>query len=207
MENDLYWVANTPSFPGYLDVDRAIGSLRGGGNNIQYGYNNCGIPDRAPNQFLHYTGTTANGGDINADTGKCDGFSDFRSTVGFGNLPRQSDGDRTLAYACQYYEPFDIGRNDVYDSDIRFNKGDSVEWTTRGDDDVRCSDGISGNNPYGLEAIMTHERGHTFGIAHVDEQSSGLLTMSESSEGPCQSSESTLGRGDLRSLNIVYNNP
>ncbi len=88
----------------------------------------------------------------------------------------------------QYYEPFDIGRNDVYESDIRFNKGDGIEWTTRGDDDVRCSDGIGNNNPFGIEAIMTHERGHTFGIAHVDEETSGLLTMSERSEGPCQGS-------------------
>ncbi len=207
MENELYWKANTPSFPGYLDVDRAIDSMRGGGNNVIFGHNDCGVPDRAPNQFLTYTGATANGGDINAETGKCDGFPDFSSTVGFGNLPLQSDGDRILAYACQYYEPFDIGRNDVYESDIRFNKGDGVEWTTRGDDDVRCSDGIGNNNSYGLENVMTHERGHTFGIAHVDEQSSPKLTMSTAINGTCQTSESTLGRGDLRSLSIVYNNP
>lgn len=207
MENELYWKANTPSFPGYLDVDRAIAALRGGGNNVMFGHNDCGVPDRAPNQFLTYTGTTANGGDISAETGKCDGFPDFSSTVGFGDLPRLDSGGRRLAYACQYYEPFDVGRNDVYESDIRFNKGDSVEWTTRGGDDVRCSDGNPDNNPWGMEAVMTHERGHTFGIAHVDEQSSPKLTMSPYLEGPCQTSESTLGRGDLRSLSIVYNNP
>jgi hypothetical protein len=45
---------------------------------------------------------------------------------------------------------------------------------------------------YDVEGVMTHERGHTFGLDHVSEDEHGRLTMSTAMNGPCQDSERTL---------------
>ena len=55
-----------------------------------------------------------------------------------------------------------------------------------------------------MESTVTHERGHTFGLAHVSERRHGKLTMSSDSEGACQTSERTLGRGDVLGLARKY---
>ena len=51
---------------------------------------------------------------------------------------------------------------------------------------------------------VERERGHNFGLGHVSESDHGNLTMSDRSNGPCQSSERSLGRGDAKSLNNKY---
>ncbi len=55
-----------------------------------------------------------------------------------------------------------------------------------------------------VESTVTHERGHTFGLGDVSESSHPNLTMSSESNGPCQTSERTLGRGDAVGLNRKY---
>jgi predicted Zn-dependent protease len=55
-----------------------------------------------------------------------------------------------------------------------------------------------------VKAVMTHERGHTFGINHVSETSHKNMTMSPNINGPCQDSESTLGLGDVEGLRALY---
>ena len=59
---------------------------------------------------------------------------------------------------------------------------------------------------YDVEGVMTHERGHTFGLGHVPEASHAKLTMSERIRS-CQSSERTLGLGDVRGLEKKYPSP
>jgi hypothetical protein len=60
------------------------------------------------------------------------------------------------------------------------------------------------NHRYDLESTVTHERGHTFGLGHVSESNHGNLTMSSASNGACQFSERTLGRGDVLGLANKY---
>jgi hypothetical protein len=48
---------------------------------------------------------------------------------------------------------------------------------------------------------MTHERGHTFGLGDVSESSHANPTMSSASNGSCQISERTLGKGNAKGLN------
>jgi hypothetical protein len=55
-----------------------------------------------------------------------------------------------------------------------------------------------------LEAVLTHEAGHVFGLAHVGESRHGRLTMSPYIDGVCNNQESTLGLGDLRGLEALY---
>lgn len=86
------------------------------------------------------------------------------------------------------------GYDDTVASDIKINKGD-FRWTTSP---------RSCRGRYDLEGVMTHERGHTFGLGHVPEAGHGNLTMSTTINGACQLSERTLGRGDVRGLGQKY---
>lgn len=45
------------------------------------------------------------------------------------------------------------------------------------------------------QGVATHERGHTFGVGHIDEQTFPYQAMSERANGPCQGSERSLRRG------------
>ncbi|WNG57848.1 hypothetical protein F0U59_26140 [Archangium gephyra] len=57
------------------------------------------------------------------------------------------------------------------------------------------------SNRFGLEAVMTHERGHTFGLGHV--AAGSPLTM-RPGIAPCDGSAATLGLGDVRGLRQRY---
>jgi hypothetical protein len=70
-------------------------------------------------------------------------------------------------------------------------------WTTR-------PKARSCKGKYDVESTVAHERGHTFGLGHVPESGHGNLTMSDRSNGPCQLSERSLGRGDVRGLGEKY---
>lgn len=56
---------------------------------------------------------------------------------------------------------------------------------------------------WSVEAVLTHELGHTFGVGHVSEDEHGALTMSEVIRA-CQASEVTLGLGDILGLQSKY---
>jgi hypothetical protein len=58
------------------------------------------------------------------------------------------------------------------------------------------------SNQFSLEGVATHERGHTYGLGHVNSQA---LTM-RPRVGPCGSSRNlvTLGLGDMLGLEQKY---
>jgi predicted Zn-dependent protease len=82
----------------------------------------------------------------------------------------------------------------VVESDVKLNKA-YYRWYI--------------NRPYGcyrkwsIEAAATHEFGHVFGMGHVSEGYHGALTMSPIIKA-CQSSETTLGLGDVVGLRALY---
>jgi hypothetical protein len=187
------WYFQQSSTPSELSVSGAVDGLRQGGVNVQSVRNNCGIGDGV-GPGLSYQGNTSRGTGIDAQANCVS--SDGVSVVNFGDLPASS-GVVRLAHACQWAIIKDSAWDELIESDVKFNKTDA-SWTN----DPLTS---SCNNRYGVEPVMTHERGHTFGLNHADPESEHTnLTMSPRINGPCQGSESTLGRGDASGLNAKY---
>lgn len=186
------WFFNRSTTPNELGVLAAEDKLREGGTNIASVNNNCGKPDGV-GFGMSYQGDTSRGTGISAQGG-CTDYDGF-SVVAFGDLPTP-ENKITLGAACQSYRLRANAWDELAESNIKLNKVDAT-WTTSATSDT-C------RNRYGLETVMTHERGHTFGLDDISESSHANLTMSGMINGPCQSSEVTLGRGDAGGLNVKY---
>ena len=176
-----HWYFNAETTPAELTVAGAEDAIRESTGNITMGRNDCGLTD-AINASHQYEGRTTVGANIGSGGG-CTS-RDGKNVTGFGDLP-----SGTLAVTCTWYDS--SGR--AVESDARINKADYT-WPTDANS-ASCS------NRYGLEAVMTHERGHTFGLGHVGANS--LLTM-RPGVGPCDGSPGTLGLGDVRGLRQKY---
>lgn len=181
------WYANVGSIPDNLSKAGAVAAMKRGGANVYRVQDSCGMPDRVKG-VLRYQGGTRRSVDVNSNA-TCNA-NDGKSVIGFGDLP-----DGVVAYACVAYWVENNAPDRVASSDIRLNKFD-YSWTTR----VRSSC----RGRYDVESSVTHERGHTFGLGEASEGSHGNLTMSEASNGSCQTSERSLGRGDARGFNSKY---
>lgn len=173
------WYFKADATPSELTIAEAEAAIRDSTTNITTGRNNCGLTD-AISASQSYMGRTTTATNI-TNAGGCSS-RDGKNVTGFGDLP-----SGTLAVTCTWYSS-----GLAVESDARVNKADYT-WTT-------SANSSSCSNRFGLEAVMTHERGHTFGLGHV---SSNSLTM-RPSFGPCDSSGATLGLGDVRGLRQKY---
>lgn len=177
---------NVSTTPGGISRSGASGAIKRAAGNVSNTKNTCSMGDRVP-VALRY------GGKTNASTqvanGHC-GRNDGRSVVDFGYLK-----SGILAATCAiaddrpYYD-------EVLSADIRINSR-GPRWTLE-------PNARSCSRAYDVEGVMTHEWGHFFGLGHVPEDGSRNLTMSRYINGPCQSSERTLGRGDVLGLDGKY---
>jgi hypothetical protein len=181
------WRYQSSSKPSYLPGPATLQALRDAAVNITHATNLCGHPDNvsATSNYLGTTSVDTGISNLNACLG-----ADSDSVTGFGNL------DGALGTACTYSMPDGSGGDFAFEGDVKLNKFDGVTWYISGV--TSCS------GDWSVEAVATHERGHTFGLAHVSEDTHGNLTMSTDNNGTCQNQESNLGKGDWLGLEFWY---
>ena len=182
----IRWYFNAKSTPSHMSKSAVLGAMKRASVNVSGVQDDCGIPDRVP-AVLRYVGGTRES--VNMGTNAVCKANDHKSVVGFGDLPSYRTGNSCVWSWIQ------DGPDRINSTDVRLNKSD-YSWTAKVTGSCR--------GRYDVESTMTHERGHAFGLGHVSESSHANLTMSAQSNGPCQISERTLGRGDAIGLNNKY---
>jgi hypothetical protein len=183
------WVINVDSVPSYLDRDGTESAIEQATATVARAQTPCPIDgnDRATPPVTIYSGPTHRHANVTPNV-ECfpSSRSDGISVVSFGELPAD-----VVAVTCTYRH-----RGDIWQSDVMLS--DAPGAFTLDPGDGLCVDS------YDLQAVMTHERGHSFGLGHVPESpGTDELTMS-SFMGRCDTSARTLGVGDVLGLRRIY---
>ena len=177
----LNWRYRSSSTPAGLITADVLAVIKKSFRNIATSRNDCGLADQV-SATHHYLGSTTRQPNV-AQAGSC-GSPDGVSVVAFAPLDNYYAG-----YTCIWWN----GANEIYEMDMRLDP--DQHWWLPG---TICNNGLS------MEALVTHEAGHAYGLGHVSEANHGRLTMSVFIDGLCQNQEATLGRGDVRGLRAVY---
>lgn len=184
----LEWRFNPAGTPGYLlDDDGSTTSvqaaLQRAQNNITSSANRCGRADKVGAKGA-LIGVTKGAPDVSAK-GSCTG-GNGKSVIQFGSLPSYS-----IAMTCVY----GIGTNHIAaEADIRINSV-TARWATSKD---QCT-----GRELLLEAGITHEFGHAYGLAHASTYRNPWLTMQPLIRA-CSQGPSSLGLGDMLGLEKKY---
>lgn len=195
-EDDLFeWGFRESTTPSELTEAAAEDAIRDAIVNITHEQDDCGELLAPPvdgvwatSNFLAGLNDSLN---MTADGSQCTS-RDGNNMVAFGDLPLGASGRPLLGKACWWDFPLP-GLNDLVNADVRLNKQEHL-WAAG-------STCISGR--FDVEAVMTHEWGHVFGLAHVAESTHSRLTMSES-VGSCDTTPRSLGAGDVIGLRSLY---
>jgi hypothetical protein len=172
------WTYNPAGAPTSVAATAAA-TIQKATQNLLTGQNRCGLRVTLP--YTHtYTGATTKTAQV-SPTGTCTG-NDGISTTSWGTLPTN-----TLGYTCVYYK---TSTGTVIASDMMLNN--TRKWFT-GTTPTNCTD------TFDLESVITHERGHTAGLAHVDQTTQTRQTMSPRTLA-CTTYKRLIGSGDLTGL-------
>jgi hypothetical protein len=131
-----------------------------------------------------YLGTSTRVAQVST-TATCSG-NDGVSVVSWGTLPTS-----VLAYTCVYYS---TASKTVLATDVLIDNK-YHQWFTS------LPSGCS--NQYDLESVMVHERGHSAGLAHVDQATRSMEAMSPITPA-CSTARRTLALGDVKGLQAKY---
>jgi hypothetical protein len=178
-------------------------AIKVGSQNLVSTNNDCGLSDIVPKP-APYQGTTTRTADMNQPGGvtgcKSSSNTDDKNTVDFGTL----NFGQAVGLACTFFvRPPGSNRWFIKESDIRLRidggaaNPTDTEWTTAVDPNT-CS------NLMDVESVMTHERGHAFGLKHANANQSHFLQTMYPSVPPCYTYGRTLGKGDRKGLAELY---
>jgi Matrixin len=173
--NTYQWAFKASTTPSGLNKSNVANTLQKSFTNVTTAHNDCGIADNV-SATDKYLGTTT----LSPNCSSQDGHN----VVGFSRLDFG-----VLAVTC-----FWINNGKIVEADMKITTRES--WAL-------SLSSCHGDMPM-LEATVTHEAGHVFGLDHVGEKKHGRLTMSPYLDGPCNNNEATLGKGDVAGLASLY---
>ncbi|MEO6350916.1 MAG: matrixin family metalloprotease [Candidatus Limnocylindrales bacterium] len=176
----LRWAFRASSTPAGLSSSAVLAVIKKSFRNVTTSRNDCGIADTV-SATSSYLGSTTRKPGVSS-SGSCLG-QDGYNVVGFGSL-----GGYYSGYTCIYWEG-----DEIVEMDMRLDTGTHWALSLSG-----CRDELV------MEALVTHEAGHAFGLGHVSETKHGRQTMSVYIDGLCENQEATLGRGDVLGLQALY---
>jgi hypothetical protein len=178
----LQWRFQSSTSPSEYSTSAVLTVIKRSFDNMTGARNDCGLPDTVSATSAYLGSTSAAPGVTKR--GYCSA-KDGQNVVGFGPL-----ASGILAVTCTWTN----GNGRTTEADIRINS--NVYWALT----------VSSCHYWQelLEPTITHEVGHMFGLGHVGERKHGRLTMSTTSDGPCDNAETTLGLGDIRGLHHLY---
>ena len=182
------WYYKASTTPAGLSIGAVAQDLVDAFNAITTSRNECGLPDEVDAPQRYGGGTTVPSGIDH--TGACPARGDGHYVVDFGNLP-----ENMLARTCWRGVRTTQGWFEITEADVKIRKAAPL---FAGPVPAGCS-----GARYSIEAIVTHEAGHTFGLRHVTEADHPELTMSERTPA-CSLSPASLGLGDVKALRSVY---
>lgn len=179
---DAYWYYNlgTQSRSG-LSGSAPLGDIRAGNQNMALDNNLCGYGTQFA-AYADYLGTTTRYANINSNFQCTSNFPDGWNVVSWGPGPAGK-----LALTC-----------DAWNGSGQLTKADIYIASTAGLVDTLPSPCPSSD--YDLQATLTHEWGHYFGLAHSGDVD---LTMYPY-ENSCSRAWRTIGRGDNLGMVSMY---
>jgi hypothetical protein len=186
-EYDTYnWYIGDGGMPGALSRADAKAAFADAINNITQSYNNCDYSDSVSAKS-QYEGYTTWESDISS-TSTCT-TPDGRSTWDAGNLY-----DSHVALTCSWSTVRDDAKNPLVEADTRYNTTDFNFTDNPGSS--------SCENKYDVRGVGTHEAGHIFGLADLNDPHNNLTMYGYSPT--CSAKQRTLGKGDVLGLRYLY---
>jgi hypothetical protein len=177
----LGWRFRQSSVPSGLSASGVLDKIKKSFRNVVNSRNDCGMADQV-SATQSYLGTTGLKPGISR-SGSCTGM-DGHNVVGFAPLDGGFSG-----YTCIWWN----GSNEIVEADMRLDTNTAWALTLS-----------SCNAELMMEALVTHEVGHAYGLDHVGESNHGRQTMSVFIDALCGNQEATLGRGDVLGLRALY---
>jgi len=179
--SNLGWRFRASSVPASLNSGDVLVVIKKSFKNIVNARNDCGMADNV-SATHSYLGTTSRKPGVSA-AGTCTG-TDGQNVIGFAPLDGYYAG-----YTCIWWD----ASAHIIEMDMRLDP--AQPWVLSL---AECSGELM------MEALLTHEIGHAYGLGHVGENRHGRLTMSLYIDGLCENQEATLGKGDVLGLNALY---
>lgn len=177
----LAWRYRSSSVPAGLNSGDVLAVIKKSFKNIVNARNDCGMADNV-SATHSYLGSTSKKPGVNS-AGTCT-ETDGHSVIGFAALDGFYAG-----YTCIWWD----GSARIIEMDMRLDPDQPWALSL-----AECS------NELMMEALLTHELGHAYGLGHVGENRHGRLTMSVYIDGLCENQEANLGKGDILGLNALY---
>jgi len=190
-EHDTHeWYFNRSTIPTYFSLsnDTVVQRVREGGAHITHGDTDCST-SLTESIGLSYKGDTSTRPNMSKDACAPSGF-DGQNTVAFGDRK-----PHVAATTCSNIVAF----SELSESDMEINNDKAEkEFFAMNTKPDTC------NSRVDLEGVVTHERGHTFGLDDLDYNNHPKLTMRNAIFSGCSIEMRSLGLGDIKGLNDLY---